>query len=71
MKTSAPRSAMPTSEEVHGEHVLDMLWFRSNGTSIEVEDMNEYHAKNALRVLIRAICEGDDDAIKTHVMGED
>lgn len=62
-------AAMPTSEEVYETETLDAVWVRSNGEAIEVKDMNEWHARNALRILINALASCDLGEAYSHLLG--
>ena len=69
MNANPVPESMPTAEETLTPE-LDILWYRSNGSCVEIKDMNEFHAKNALRKLITAICEGDRETINEAIYGE-
>jgi hypothetical protein len=48
----------------------EQYWIRSNGKMVKVEDMNEFHARNALRQLMRDVLQGDVEATYGHIGSE-
>lgn len=60
-----PKTPTRTPDSDHPEQ---FYWVRSDGTAIAVEEMNEYHARNALRQMMAAVYEGDNEALLSHVL---
>jgi len=47
----------------------DIVWVRKNGQAVEIRDMNEYHARAALRQMINAVASCDLEEAWSHILG--